>query len=237
VKRLRNVIRFNFALFLAMMLISIPLCNREANAIPASNSIKVPYHAQELDTYCAPACVTMVIRYISGETVSTDVLAGEMRTDINGTDPSVVHLPFDNRGFNLVGETHATLEELKEQNSRGYASIASVWFDKNHKLGHYVVVVGYNTTGIFVNDPWPTEWVQPEGRTSGENAFIPNSLFADLWSVTYQWVLEVSYPPHNQSQPTVSYLNQLVTVILFLGVIVSVMLIARRRRIHHQASF
>lgn len=238
VKRLiNNVIRFNFVLFLLMMLISVPLRNMQTNAIPSSNSLDVTYHAQEIDSYCAPACVSMVIQYISADKVSTDILAREMKTNINGTDPYMIHLPFDNRGFTLVGETHATLDELKEQNSRGYASITSVWFDTNHKLGHYVVVVGYNMTGILVNDPWPTDWIQPEGRTTGRNVFIPNSLFADLWKVTYQWVLEVPYPAHSQSLPAISPMNQLLTATLFLGLVVSIVLIARRRKPHRLSSF
>jgi ABC-type bacteriocin/lantibiotic exporter with double-glycine peptidase domain len=233
VKKLKDGTGFGFELLIMMMLISVLLNNGQAKAIPASNSIKVPYHAQELDSYCAPACVSMAVGYISGEKVSTDVLAREMKIGVNGTDLSMMHFPFDNRGFTMVFATHATLEELKESNCRGYASITSIWFDKNHEVAHFVVIVGYNVTGMFVNDPWPTDWMQPEGRTTGENTFILNSLFTDLWSVTYQWVLEVPYSAHNQFEFTVSYRDQLVAAILFLGLTTSVVLIVRRWMTHH----
>jgi hypothetical protein len=164
-------------------------------AIPSSNLLEVPYHAQETNYFCGPASVQMAIEYLSGNLISQDTLAGEMKTDpVKGvTYTNMIRIPFDKGGYNSVREAHATLDELKEQNSRGYVSVILIWFDTNHKYGHYVAVIGYNATGIITNDPWPTNWNQPGSRKTGKNAFISNQLLADLWSNFNQWVLEVPY--------------------------------------------
>jgi len=137
----------------------------------------------------------MVIEYVSGNVVSQDTLAAELKTDpvkeVTQTDN--MRIPFDRSGYESVREEHATLNVLKEQNSRGYLSILLIWFDTNHKYAHYVVVIGYNEEGIFVNDPWPSYWDQPVSRKTGKNAFISDKLLADLWRKYDQWVLEIPY--------------------------------------------
>lgn len=137
----------------------------------------------------------MAIEYISGEKVSQTALAKEMNTGpaCSGTCIENVSLPFRNRGWNLASEVHTTLGGLKEQNSQGYVSIINIHFDTDHKFGHYVVVVGYNTTGIIVHDAYPTSWDQPNSRRTGANAFISNQLLADLWTRHDQWALKVPY--------------------------------------------
>jgi len=105
-----------------------------------------------------------------------------------------MNLSFVGRGYESVRERkNSTIDELREQISRGYVSILLIWFDTNLKTGHYVVVAGYNATGIFVNDPWPSNWTQPKSRKTGNHAFIPDSVLADLWTCYDQWVLEIPY--------------------------------------------
>jgi len=167
-------------------------------AIPSTNMIDVPYYVQEKSYYCGPASVQMVIEYLSGDIIPQQVLATEMKTDPvkRVTFANKMNLSFVGRGYESVRERkNSTIDELREQNSRGYVSILLIWSDTGLKTGHYVVVAGYNETGIFVNDPWPSDWRQPKSRKTGKNAFIPDSILADLWTCYDQWILEIPYRP------------------------------------------
>ena len=191
--------------FLVLVFASSLLGCVQVYATPSANMLEVPYHSQDQDHYCGPASVQIVIEYISGNVVPQDTLAAELKTDPvkEVTSTNNMDIPFDRRGYTSVREEHASLSVLKEQNSRGYLSILLIWFDTNHKYGHYVVVMGYNEEGILVNDPWPSYWDQPASRKTGKNAFISDQLLADLWTNYDQWVLEIPYPAHTPPPPTV----------------------------------
>ena len=60
--------------------------------------------------------------------------------------------------------------------------------------GHYVVVTGYNRTGFFVHDPWPEKWGPPEGRQTGENAYIDSELLRELWEFRENWAITIAGP-------------------------------------------
>ena len=187
---------FMAAALLSVLLVASLPGFQAAFAIPSTNMIDVPYHTQEKTYYCGPASVQMVIEYLSGDIIPQQVLATEMKTDPvkRVTFANRMNLPFTNRGYQSVREhKNSTIDKLREQNSRGYVSILLIWFDTNLKTGHYVVVAGYNATGIFVNDPWPSNWTQPKSRKTGNHAFIPDSVLADLWTCYDQWVLEIPY--------------------------------------------
>jgi len=206
VRRLLNVGTGSIAVSLLLIVLTpFFLGCLPAYAIPSSNLLEVPYYAQEEDFFCGPASAQMGIKYVSGDVIPQRTLAAEMKTvPVNGTYTQMMRIPFGNRGYTSVREAHTTLDELKEQNSRGYVSIILIWSDIDHKYGHYVVVIGYNVTGIFVNDPWPAHWNQPESRKTGKNAFISTSLLADLWTKFNRWVLEIPYPPHKPPVYTVT---------------------------------
>jgi len=135
----------------------------------------------------------MVLDFISGSIVSQDTLAGELRTDpvVGITYIDFMSVPFNRRGYQSTLETDSTLDELRQRNFKGDAIIMLIWFDARHAYGHYVVMTGYNETGIFVNDPWPSNWTQPSGRSTGRNAFVSYVLLADLWEISERWALFV----------------------------------------------
>jgi hypothetical protein len=162
-----------------------------ASSIPSSNMLDVPYHSQETDYYCCVASVQMALQYISGDVVPQGALAKEMHTTKSGTYLDKISVPFHLRGYGVGGGEHMTLDELKKQNSRGYVSIITIWFNLSRKYGHCVVMIGYNTTGIFVNDPGRRGG---EGYfITGEKYFISNELLSDLWAIDDKWGLEIPY--------------------------------------------
>ena len=180
----------------ALIFVSSVCYSEQVNVVPSSNLLSVPYHAEERPGFCGPTSVQMVLEYISGNATEQNVLARDMKTSKITSRHNLV-LPFWFRGYNLVGEQYAGVDDLKDWSSRGHVSVILIWFDTNHRGGHYVVVTGYNETGIIVNDPYPpppSSRPQPRSRRTGMNAFISYSLLDNLWAYSHQWVLEVPYP-------------------------------------------
>lgn len=193
-----------FAFVLAILAIS-SLSVHPVNAVPESNMLNVPYHNQfesgdpNSGIFCAPTSVEMALEYISGQVIPQTTLAVELKTGPvdNGTGVENVYIPFTNRGYTAVkAGSRSTLDNLKALNAMGYVSILDIHFDTNHKSGHFILVTGYNQTGIIVNDPWPTSKSQPLSRRTGKNAFISDGLLTDLWTRKNQWMIQIPYPPH-----------------------------------------
>jgi hypothetical protein len=127
---------------------------------------------------------------------SQDELATEMETDAKAgvTYTSKMRKAFDNRGFTQVYEDELNLDDLKTPNSNGHLVIILIYFDITHRYQHYVLVIGYDNNVIYVHDPWPTHWRQPQGRTTGANVSISEELLNDLWSCQpSHWGLVIPY--------------------------------------------
>lgn len=178
------------------------------NAIPESNSLRVPYHDQfeskdpNSGEFCCVASTEMALEYISGEVIPQTTLAAEMGTSWGtGTYTTGINLPFQHRNYTAINAMQGlpfreSLDNLKAFNAMGYVSIVTIWSDLNHRTGHCVVVTGYNQTGIIVNDPWPRSKGQPRRGRTGPNIFFSQELFADLWTRSNQWMLKIPYTAH-----------------------------------------
>jgi len=139
----------------------------------------------------------MVVAYVTGSLISQDQLATELSTDHvkKTTYTSNVRNPFDLRGYTQTFERKPiSLSELKSENAKGYPVILLIWFQMPHaESQHYVVVVGYDETGVFINDPWPTWWGRP-GRNTGAQVHVSDTDLEYLWSCSYPyWGLVVPY--------------------------------------------
>lgn len=214
---------------LILVLVSCP-----AKAIPSSNFISVAYQPQETDYYCGPACVQMALSYLSNSSPNQSQLASEMQTS-QVTYIGNMRIPFDNRGFTSVHEEISMgVDELKTHNSNGDLVIILIYFSNAHQDQHYVLVVGYDSDGVYVHDPWPIEWQQPNGRTTGANASISNSLLADLWNCNPPYwglvIPSLGAPPVQPTPWWIQYQYLLIAMsVLVIGVVV-VIIVARRRK-------
>jgi hypothetical protein len=175
---------------------SVILVTRSTSYSLASSIIlEVPYHDQITRYNCGPATIQMVLEYSNGMYLTQDQLEEELNTNpIEGvTFTYAMDEPFQSRKISKVSSGPTTLAQLKQKINDGYAPILLIWFDKNHETGHYVVAVGYNETGVFVNDPWPEEWESPEDRETGSYVYLTNEELKDLWSNYYQCSMTVPF--------------------------------------------
>jgi hypothetical protein len=193
---------FPSRIVLVFILVIMVLANAGLSRSHAQSYIlEVPYHDQQTSFYCGPAAIKMVMEYTLGIEVSQDALSQEMNTDIEKgiTYTSLMDEPFIHRELTDIMEGRTTLNQLKKQITLGHAPILLIWFDERHETGHYVVAVGFNQTGLFVNDPWPTQWSKPVGRETGAYVYLSNEKLLDLWSIHRKWAIIAAYLPSDAS--------------------------------------
>ncbi len=189
-------------LALMFLLLTASLRAQAAQADTSENGVSVTYRPQENTYFCGPAVVQMALSYLLHEFPSQDQLATEMETDpVEGlTYTDMMQIPFKNRGFTEVYEGVFELEDLKEASDSGFLTIILVYFSRTVEFQHYVLVVGYNDSGIHIHDPWPTTWSQPEDRRTGANAFVSNDLLTDLWDCEpSNWGLTIPYSTESRT--------------------------------------
>ena len=184
--------------YLISLLVISQLTSASSYPMASSCFLDVPYYDQKENTYCGPASIQMLLEYNQGVSLSQEQLGVELETDmVGGTYTYDMDEPFQNRMISKVNSGRTTLTQLKQRINQGYASILLIWFDDTHDAGHYVVTVGYNETGVFINDPWPQKWRQPVGRETGSYVYLSNEKLQDLWSNYFQWSMTV---PTEESQ-------------------------------------
>lgn len=161
-----------------------------------SSSIEVTYLPQRNSLFCGPAYVGMILYMVQGRSVSQFLLKDELlfREGL-GTRNTHMKIPFENRDIEIVNVgCYADLKNLKNSINKRYYSIINIKFDEKTSFVHYVIVTGYNATGIYVNDPWPKKWGEHCARETGENAYISNESLKELWSYRKFWVLIIAGP-------------------------------------------
>jgi len=165
--------------------------------------IAVPFHYQDIDYYCGPACLEMVFDYY-GEDINQPEIADVARTIgepiystftdelrraahfSNISTSKGAEIPDENiTGYTLrklgyaAFENHAmTLTQLKSYIDEDKPLILLMYYSSFHVSTHYRVVTGYNETHIFVHDPWNN--ITWGGRYGGPNIAFNYSAFLDL---------------------------------------------------------
>jgi len=219
---------------LVLLLLIATAVIHEPKAAPLENFIPVIYRSQETGYYCGPAVVQMALSYVAEDLPSQAKLASEMETDpVEGvTYTDMMRVPFESRDLHEVYEGTWELEDLREANDNGYLTIILIDFSSARVFQHYVLVIGYNSSGICVHDPWPLNASQPEGRSTGANAFISNDLLTDLWACDpAHWGLAIPYLSMPGQVP--SWLQQywyLLIVVPVSTVAISVIVLIKKKR-------
>jgi hypothetical protein len=160
------------------------------------NRIHTPYFQQRDPYYCGQASIQMILYAIEGVPVSQYSLERETGF-IEGAGTRSIDMlrPFEKRGIQVLScGPFSNKEYLRRGVDNGQYSIISIRFDAESSVSHYVVVVGYNASGFFLNDPWPEEWKEPVGRHSGKDVYVSNELLDSLWGYRLNWVLSVAGP-------------------------------------------
>lgn len=135
--------------------------NNEINETVYSNiMLSVPYYAQEYSYYCAPACVQMVIKYLTGTYYSQSTLASLLGTTTSETYVYMVAQVLNSLkandgyyyGYNTIYQKDI-IYAFRYAISRGYPVIPNVlttslnpqYAEYNlSPSGRYIVVKGYN---------------------------------------------------------------------------------------------
>lgn len=199
--KLRNILPLNIRGFLVFVLLFVVIVSMRglsnSKATSYSYILDVPYYDQQTSYYCGPATVMMVLKYSRDIRVSQDALSAELLTNAQTgiTSISQMEEPFTLRNLSNIKEGRITLTQLKKEITMGYAPILLIWFDSTHEAGHYVVATGFNDTGVFVNDPWPTSLDEPKGRNTGSFVYLSDGELLDLWSFSGNWAMTVDYDP------------------------------------------
>ncbi len=116
--------------------------------------LPVPHFEQSRDGSCLPACVQMVFSHLGDERSEAN-LAKLLGTKEYGTPIRNVESLREDRYDVQVGQLTRT--ELESYLSEGTPVIVRVWTTMldywNVTTSHVVVVVGYDETTVFLNDP------------------------------------------------------------------------------------
>ena len=119
--------------------------------------LNVPTYYQQEDNFCAPACVQMILKYLTGITYSQYTLANNdnLKTNNNGTIvgniPPVLN-SYISSSFNYAYETtsnHTIVYAFRASINQGYPCIANVQLSILYpglsvSGNHYVVVKGFS---------------------------------------------------------------------------------------------
>jgi len=174
--------------------------------MPETSKIQVKWYSQRDKPWCLAASMLMILDYwgISPLPSLEDLAqriynSSESLSTIFGSYNLRTTEKFD-------GNLDAAFRSLKKELASGNPVIAAVWSnitsfedllrskaitkDAYQKLfrGHAVVVTGYNSTGIFVNNPWnpwspnAPKWWTRRWIPTGADVYLTNAIFVKLWT-------------------------------------------------------
>ncbi len=146
---------------------------------PSAHQIKVPFATQNGTgaSNCGPAAITMVIRYYRGSTTvekTASAMRGKLSTSKKGiftlhpgpssrkgekgytdVETSITQWWLNRHVAGLSEHLLSTFGQIKDQIDDQRPVIALVWM---HGGNHYVVVTGYDSKYVYINDPY---WYGP----------------------------------------------------------------------------
>lgn len=149
--------------------------------------IKTPYHAQENEYYCGPACLQMVFGYF-GHPLTQKMLAEHMGAHPKtGTPNEALERCVSAQGFFSYTKTDATNEDLRDFLKQELPVIVN-FIEPSHDEGHFAVVTKLTRRTITLNDPW-----------NGKNYRLPWKEFVQRWQGEIggqnRWMMAIDRKP------------------------------------------
>jgi ABC-type bacteriocin/lantibiotic exporter with double-glycine peptidase domain len=137
--------------------------------------LDVPYHQQNRDYTCGPACLRMVLEYwdFQQDEVSLSMLCG---TTIAGTGLAEIAEAARKLGFEAEWKRNAKFSELTNALKRGIPVMAIVDARLLHDIemplpvGHLIVIIAIDANTIFYHDP-----------EAGREQNVSRSKFIQAW--------------------------------------------------------
>lgn len=189
-------------LLLETLILAFVVKPATAESVTSEHHISVPYWGQVNGYYCGPACLQMVFDYY-GELIPQNEIAEAARTTSgvtygdelrraahfsNLSTSMGTEMPINITGYTLRKLGYAafewggmTIDQLKALIEQDYPIIA-LMFTVPQGYGHFRVVIGYDDTYIYTNDPWTFG-----GGYGGPNYKLNYSEFDQLWDYSGHW--------------------------------------------------
>lgn len=147
--------------------------------------LPLPHFEQSRDGRCLPACVRMTLAYW-GRNLSENKVAKMLGSHDFGTP--IFNVEKLRRQGYQVEFGSLTVEQLKAHLLAGRPVIARVWtrnldYWQEEETSHVVVVVGFDDTRVYLNDPASKEVPQP---TTWESFLAAWAEFDETAAVIYQ---------------------------------------------------
>ncbi len=155
---------------------------------PAELFVPIPLHKQSTDYTCGPSsALSVALAYnlidpsLNMTLVERDLCLQMQCNDVNGTDwPNIAGVMMQRFGFYSRAERNMSIADLKAQLLKGRLTIIdyqawkddSVSYSTDWADGHYSVFIGWNSTGIFLMDPWQAE---------GFYGYVENERLPKMW--------------------------------------------------------
>jgi len=137
--------------------------------------LDVPFHQQNRDYTCGPACLRMVLEYwnFQQDEVSLSMLCG---TTIAGTGLAEIAEAARKLGFEAEWKRNAKFNELTNALTRGVPAMTIVDARLLHDIemplpvGHLIVIIAIAANTIFYHDP-----------EAGREQNVPRQIFIQAW--------------------------------------------------------
>ena len=128
-------------------------------AIPDEYRISGVSFVEQETNWCGPASLTMVLNYW-GDPVNQSEVGSAVDPEHDGTDPLDMISFLRSRGYvvyefdrNSLEYRSSAMDELKIWVCQDYPVVVLQWMWFPRSVGHYRVVVGYDTENIHITDP------------------------------------------------------------------------------------
>ena len=160
---------------------SYPLMNPWSPVITRARVLSVPYRYQDQTMWCGQSSLAMILGYygvaIHGWNIAADLHRPKMLGVTLGDLEAYVdkHYPqLETRIGNYEDQTDQIFYDIKSDLTVGYPVILNLYGWPKH----YVVVVGFNETGLFLNDPSGGSVLSEWNITDNYDPFHPFHIFA-----------------------------------------------------------